>query len=82
MSSSSIPPDLAYYVAQIEQQCKSLEPAAKLDFVEKEIRETCEELGSTSLLLNALVELVSTKKLYHQSHATHCAWIESLGLRS
>ena len=76
MSSSSIPPDLALYAAQIEQQCQPLEPAAKLAFIEKEIRETCEPLELYSLRLDVLVEFVAIKKPYRRSYSSDRAWMK------
>ena len=78
MSSSSIPPAVALYLAQVEQQCEQLEPQEKLDFVEKEIRETCDDLELHSLRLDALVDLVATKKLYRLRYASDRAWMRSL----
>ena len=78
-SSSSVSPDLALYVAEIEQQCESLlDPAAKLAFVEEQIRDTCEQIELRSLRLDVLVEFVTTKKLYDGSHSSGRAWMDSL----
>ena len=77
-SSSSVSPDLALYVAEIEQQCESLDPAAKLAFVEEQIRDTCEQIELRSLRLDVLVEFVTTKKLYGGSHSSGRAWVNSL----
>ena len=73
---------LALYVAETEQRCELLKSQAKLEFFEKEIRDSCDDLESHYLRLDALVELVATKNLYCLRYSSDRAWIRSLDLNT
>ena len=73
MSSSSLPPEIALRVAQLERQYDLLDQQARLESAENAIRDTCDDLE-----LDALVELVETKELYRPRHRSDRAWIRSL----
>ena len=72
-SSPSLSPVVALRVARIEQECHLLEPQARLESVEKAIRDTCDDFE-----LDALIDLVETKELYRPRHLNYRAWIRSL----
>lgn len=72
-SSPSLPPAVTLRVAQIEQECDLLEPEARLESVEKAIRDTCDDFE-----LDALIDLVETKELYRLHYRNDRAWTKTL----
>lgn len=69
----------ASYVAEIRGQCDKLQPKEKLALVEKEIRVACDNLEHHYLRLDALIDMVTSNKLYIVQHLSHRAWLKSLG---
>lgn len=79
MSSSDIYSEIALYITRIETECDSLEPAAKLTFIETEIQKACEDIDSNAQRLCMLVDFVAKEKLFSRDHATCREWRKSLG---